>query len=132
MGKGDSFLFCPSLIVIASVGRKALDCGRPDFVGLVIIASDDRSIVRHIAGIEIETREDASMNQWLMGIGAALGLTAALAPALAAEPAGDPRVGRSYRVPYRLTDTNHLLVRVRIDGKGPFNFLVDTGTLPCS
>jgi hypothetical protein len=36
-------------------------------------------------------------------------------------------VGRSYRVPYRLTDTNHFLVRARINGKGPFNFLVDTG-----
>ncbi|WP_435008618.1 PDZ domain-containing protein [Tundrisphaera lichenicola] len=38
-----------------------------------------------------------------------------------------PEVGRSYKVPYRMTDTNHFLVRVRIDGKGPFNFLVDTG-----
>lgn len=36
-------------------------------------------------------------------------------------------VGASYQVPYRLTDTNHFLVRVRINGKGPFNFLVDTG-----
>ena len=49
-------------------------------------------------------------------------------PALAVDaPARAPDVGRSYRVPYRLTDTNHFLVRVRIDGKGPFNFLVDTG-----
>ena len=38
-----------------------------------------------------------------------------------------PDVGRSYQVPYRLTNTNHFLVRVRINGKGPFNFLVDTG-----
>jgi serine protease DegQ len=30
-------------------------------------------------------------------------------------------------VPYRLTDTHHLLVRVKINGKGPFNFIVDTG-----
>jgi len=30
-------------------------------------------------------------------------------------------------VPYRLTDTNYFLVRVRINGKGPFNFLVDSG-----
>ena len=30
-------------------------------------------------------------------------------------------------MPYRLTDTNHFLVRVRINGKGPFNFLVDSG-----
>jgi serine protease DegQ len=30
-------------------------------------------------------------------------------------------------VPYRLTDVNHTLVRVKINGKGPFNFIVDTG-----
>lgn len=30
-------------------------------------------------------------------------------------------------VPYRLTDTHHTLVRVKINGKGPFNFIVDTG-----
>jgi membrane-associated protease RseP (regulator of RpoE activity) len=30
-------------------------------------------------------------------------------------------------VPFRLTDTNHTLVRVKINGKGPFNFIVDTG-----
>ena len=51
---------------------------------------------------------------------------AALAPARPGR-AGDPEVGKSYQVPYRLTDTNHFLVRVRINGKGPFNFLVDTG-----
>ena len=39
----------------------------------------------------------------------------------------DPQIGQSFQVPYRLTDTNHFLVRVRIDGKGPFNFLVDSG-----
>jgi hypothetical protein len=39
----------------------------------------------------------------------------------------DPQIGQSFRVPYRLTDTNHFLVRVRINGKGPFNFLVDSG-----
>ena len=42
-------------------------------------------------------------------------------------PARDPQIGRSFRVPYRLTETNHFLVRVRINGKGPFNFLVDSG-----
>lgn len=58
---------------------------------------------------------------------AALALLLVL-PALAVDaPGRAPDVGRSYRVPYRLTDTNHFLVRVRIDGKGPFNFLVDTG-----
>ena len=39
----------------------------------------------------------------------------------------DPQVGQSFQVPYRLTDTNHFLVRVRINRKGPFNFLVDSG-----
>ena len=42
-------------------------------------------------------------------------------------PARDPQIGQSFQVPYRLTDTNHFLVRVRINGKGPFNFLVDSG-----
>jgi len=70
------------------------------------------------------------MNRRLTRPAAGLGLAvtlAALAPAPAPAPAGDPEVGRSYRVPYRLTDTNHFLVRVRVNGKGPFNFLVDTG-----
>ncbi len=49
-------------------------------------------------------------------------------PTLAVDAPGRASdVGRSYQVPYRMTDTNHFLVRVRIDGKGPFNFLVDTG-----
>ena len=39
----------------------------------------------------------------------------------------DPQIGQSFQVLYRLTDTNHFLVRVRINGKGPFNFLVDSG-----
>jgi hypothetical protein len=39
----------------------------------------------------------------------------------------DAQIGQSFQVPYRLTDTNHFLVRVRINGKGPFNFLVDSG-----
>jgi serine protease DegQ len=31
------------------------------------------------------------------------------------------------QVPYRLTATNHVLVRAKINGKGPFNFVLDTG-----
>lgn len=30
-------------------------------------------------------------------------------------------------VPYRLTETQHVMVRVKLNGKGPFNFIVDTG-----
>jgi hypothetical protein len=60
-----------------------------------------------------------------------LTMTAALAFAFEKDPepplAHDPQIGRSFQVPYRLTDTNHFLVRVRINGKGPFNFLVDSG-----
>lgn len=48
----------------------------------------------------------------------------ALAPA---SPGPDSAVGTSYQIPYRRTETNHFLVRVRINGKGPFNFLVDSG-----
>lgn len=57
-----------------------------------------------------------------------------LARGRADEPGGKEKikadqseVGATYRVPYRLTETNHALVRMRIDGKGPFNMLVDTG-----
>jgi hypothetical protein len=39
----------------------------------------------------------------------------------------DPQIGLAFPVPYRRTMTNHYLVRVRINGKGPFSFLVDTG-----
>ena len=32
-----------------------------------------------------------------------------------------------FEVPYRLTDTKHLMVRAKINGQGPFNLIVDTG-----
>jgi hypothetical protein len=34
---------------------------------------------------------------------------------------------KTYQVPFRLTSTNHVLVRVKINGKGPYNFILDTG-----
>ena len=34
---------------------------------------------------------------------------------------------RSYRLPYRMSETLHLVVRAKFNGKGPFNFIVDTG-----
>jgi membrane-associated protease RseP (regulator of RpoE activity) len=59
------------------------------------------------------------------GVGfASLGILFIVATALAAEP---PKPARAHRVPYQLTDTKHLLVRLKINGKGPFNFIVDTG-----
>ena len=61
-------------------------------------------------------------------VGAVLGLVLALAAADAPKTDGkDEGIGQSTRVPYQLTDTNHFLVRVRLNGKGPFNFLVDSG-----
>jgi predicted aspartyl protease len=55
-------------------------------------------------------------------------------PASAAVPSTRPTVQRTViattqpvAIPYKLTDTNHILVRLKINGKGPFNFIVDTG-----
>lgn len=48
-----------------------------------------------------------------------------LAAAILHPAAGAPP--QPYRIPYRLTDTQHILVRAKLNGKGPFNFIVDTG-----
>ncbi len=49
----------------------------------------------------------------------------------AADPKPDAKpaeAGKRFsEVPYRLTDTKHVLVRVKINGKGPFNLICDTG-----
>lgn len=34
---------------------------------------------------------------------------------------------KSFEVPYRLTVVKHIVVRAKINGKGPFNFILDTG-----
>jgi hypothetical protein len=46
-------------------------------------------------------------------------------PARAEEPAKS--APKSFQVPYRLTKPKHILVRAKINGKGPYNFIVDTG-----
>jgi len=51
-----------------------------------------------------------------------LGLTS---PLLADE--GKKSDAPIYNVPYRLTAAQHVLVRAKINGKGPFNFILDTG-----
>jgi hypothetical protein len=38
-----------------------------------------------------------------------------------------PKTPLTYEVPYRLTDTKHVMVRIKLNGKGPFNFIIDTG-----
>jgi hypothetical protein len=48
----------------------------------------------------------------------------------AADPASDAKPAKPagrVEVPYRLTDTKHVLVRVKMNGKGPFNLILDTG-----
>jgi len=74
--------------------------------------------------IELTTR---SIPSGISRMKAALILFLAVTPISASCSAEDTGIGKSYQVPYRLTDTNHFLVRLRINGKGPFNFLVDTG-----
>ena len=37
------------------------------------------------------------------------------------------KVEKTYRIPYHLADTQHILVRARINGKGPYTFIMDTG-----
>jgi hypothetical protein len=49
------------------------------------------------------------------------------APAWGQAPPKAADVGKSYQVPYKLTDTGHVLVRTKINGKGPYNFIIDTG-----
>jgi peroxiredoxin/mono/diheme cytochrome c family protein len=34
---------------------------------------------------------------------------------------------KTHEIPYRLTDTKHVMVRIKINGKGPFNLILDTG-----
>jgi hypothetical protein len=52
----------------------------------------------------------------------------ALVPFLCAPQAAPPAAdGPAHRVPYRLSETLHIVVRAKLNGKGPFNFIVDTG-----
>jgi hypothetical protein len=34
---------------------------------------------------------------------------------------------KSFEVPYKFTSARHIVVRLKINGKGPFNFILDTG-----
>jgi hypothetical protein len=58
---------------------------------------------------------------------AALAALSLVPVAAARAPAPGKPAPRSYEVPYRLTVPKHLLVRAKINGKGPFNFILDTG-----
>lgn len=43
------------------------------------------------------------------------------------KPAAKKGEAKTYQVPYRFTAFNHVMIRAKINGKGPFNFIVDTG-----
>ncbi len=49
-----------------------------------------------------------------------------LAPWARGDDAPKP-AAKSFEVPYRLTVVKHIVVRAKINGKGPFNFILDTG-----
>src|SRR4051794_33629083 len=57
--------------------------------------------------------------------GLALAVLGLSASAEGAEPA--KAQGKRFEVPYRLTVPKHILVRAKINGKGPYNFILDTG-----
>lgn len=57
------------------------------------------------------------MTRWLIPLAAVV----VASPLAAADPP------KQHDVPYRLTDTKHVLVRAKLNGKGPYNFILDTG-----
>jgi hypothetical protein len=48
-------------------------------------------------------------------------------PSTRAEQPTKPAQSDVYQVPYKLTEVKHVLLRAKINGKGPFNFILDTG-----
>ena len=63
--------------------------------------------------------------RWRFLLALSCGLLA-LAPLGGADPKPVAKQTK-YEIPYRLTETNHVMVRVKINGKGPFNLILDTG-----
>jgi serine protease DegQ len=61
---------------------------------------------------------------WRITLALCCGVVPALA--LAADPKPEVKQTR-FEVPYKLTETQHVLVRAKINGKGPFNMILDTG-----
>jgi hypothetical protein len=61
-------------------------------------------------------------------VGTSLLLACALVPATLLSGREDAAPAPEQPVPYRLTETKHILVRARINGKGPYNFILDTGS----
>src|SRR5580692_4590265 len=72
---------------------------------------------------------------WSCAAVAMIGMMGLLAPASSAladePPLKDAKEAKakpkSYEIPYRTTIPKHIVVRAKINGKGPFNFILDTG-----
>jgi hypothetical protein len=72
--------------------------------------------------------------RWRSALVLAALLGSAPIPALRADDKPNPKAddkkaakAEKAEVPFRLTDTKHIMVRVKLNGKGPFNMIVDTG-----
>jgi serine protease DegQ len=63
---------------------------------------------------------------WFCAALAAVALAGPVRAADTAEAVGK-KAAKRYEVPYRLTVPKHVMVRAKINGKGPFNFILDTG-----
>jgi hypothetical protein len=63
----------------------------------------------------------------ILALAACLGLAPLLAADDKPEKKPDAQKADRVEVPYKLTGTNHLMVRAKLNGKGPFNLIVDTG-----
>jgi hypothetical protein len=62
---------------------------------------------------------------WLL-CGALLFVLAPPLPA-AAPQAGGTEEKKVFQIPFKLTNSQHIMVRIKINGKGPYNFIMDTG-----
>jgi hypothetical protein len=51
----------------------------------------------------------------------------ALAPVGAGDDKTAPEKNKTYQIPYKLTIPKHIVVRAKVNGKGPFNLILDTG-----
>jgi hypothetical protein len=70
----------------------------------------------------ISIREIGMRRAWVF---AGMAVVAMIGPLRADEP--NKVEAKALQVPYTVTNTKHILVRAKINGKGPYNLIVDTG-----
>src|SRR6516165_5634433 len=70
----------------------------------------------------ISIREFRMRIAWFCAVLAGVGLAG---PLRADEP--KKVEAKALQVPYTVTNTKHILIRAKINGKGPYNLIVDTG-----